>query len=87
MHNRTTLKRHAYLVDEMAKVQSVDLEEQILRGALSVSELEDAVLRCIGCSQPCACEGWLATQQAPAAAPPSYCRNTELFADLKKAAQ
>ncbi|WP_425101589.1 DUF6455 family protein [Tropicibacter sp. S64] len=87
MLSRTTLKRHAHLVDEMAAAQGLDLEEQILRGNLTVSDLEDAVLRCTGCSQPCTCETWLNARQGPIEEPPAYCRNTELFSDIKRAAQ
>ncbi|MFZ7091798.1 DUF6455 family protein [Primorskyibacter sp. 2E233] len=87
MQSRETLKRHAGLVDQMANAQELDLEEQILRGNLSISELDDAVLRCTGCTQPCTCETWLATRSAPVDAPPEYCRNAELFQDLKRASQ
>ena len=87
MQSRKTLKRHAGLVDRMAEAQGLDIEEQMLRGHLSVTELEDAVLRCTGCEQPCACESWLATQNTPVEAPPAYCRNAEIFADLRKAAR
>ena len=86
MQSRDTLKRHAHLVDEMATAQGLDLEEQILRGNLSIPELDDAVLRCTGCSQPCACEAWLAGREAPVVAPPAYCRNTRMFDMLRKAA-
>lgn len=87
MQSRTTLKRHAHLVDEMANAQGLDLEEQILRGNLAVSDLEDAVLRCTGCTKPCDCEDWLASRSLPADSPPDYCRNSELFADLKRSAR
>lgn len=84
MHDTSTLRRHAALVDKMANAQGIDLEEQVLRGALSIPELDDAVLRCTGCTQPCACERWLAALEEPAAATPDYCRNSGLFAALKR---
>ncbi len=84
MLNRTTLRRHADLVDRMANAQGIDLEEQMLRGHLSTSELEDAVLRCTGCSKPCDCDDWLSRQGDNADAAPSYCRNGALFAGLKQ---
>ncbi|WGW05119.1 DUF6455 family protein [Tropicibacter oceani] len=87
MQSRETLKRHAGLVDRMAQAQGLDIEEQMLRGNLSMTELEDAVLRCTGCDQPCTCESWLASRSAPVDVPPEYCRNTEMFADLRKAAR
>lgn len=79
------IARHATLVDWMATSQGVDLEEAILRGALTEEARTDAVLSCTNCTNPGDCEGWLAAQSgAPAASsPPGYCRNTGLFATLK----
>ncbi|MDA7423812.1 DUF6455 family protein [Thalassococcus lentus] len=83
MHSTQTLKRHAGLVDAMAEAQGLDLEEQMLRGKLSFSELEDAVLACTGCAEPCQCEKWLNELDGKAAETPIYCRNASLFSDLK----
>ena len=85
MHAKSVLKRHAGLVDNMANAVGVDLQEQMLRGNLTISELDDAVLRCTGCSKPDACEHWLAGQSQTADVPPGYCRNADVFAALKKA--
>ena len=76
-----TIRRHATLVDRMATARGLDLEEEMLRGALSIPDLDDAVLRCTGCSAPCACEAWL-DQPTPDA--PDYCRNGALFDALKR---
>lgn len=84
MHDTKTLRRHATLVDRMAQARGLDLEETMLRGKLSIPELDDAVLRCTGCTQPCACETWLDQQTAPVTATPGYCRNADLFADLAR---
>ncbi|MGR3377675.1 DUF6455 family protein [Salipiger abyssi] len=84
MPGRTDFKRHATLVDHMANTLGLDLEEQMLRGKLTFSQLDDAVLSCTGCTQPCACETWLATRAKTADAPPFYCRNTQLFDELRK---
>lgn len=83
MLSPTVLKRHAALVDDMANAQGVDLEEQMLRGAVTIDALDDAVLRCTACANPSSCEAWLAKGASNAEAPPSYCRNQEFFADLK----
>ena len=83
MQSRSTLKRHAALVDRMSTAQGLDLEEQVMRGKLSIGELEDAVLRCTGCTNPDACEHWLATQTGPVDGTPEFCRNAHLFRDLK----
>lgn len=85
MQGKRTLKTHAALVDRMATAQGLDLEEQMMRGRFTTSELEDAVLRCTGCSAPDACAHWLETQgQAEAA--PLYCRNAQVFAELRREA-
>lgn len=83
MQSPSTLKKHAALVDRMATAQGVDLEEQAMRGALSIGEIEDAVLRCTGCTDPEACQHWLSTQASAGSPPPDYCRNTEMFDALK----
>ena len=82
MQDTKTLRRHAALVDRMAQAQGIDLEEAMLRGKLDVPELDEIVLGCTGCSQPCKCETWLETVQIPADAPPEYCRNAKVFARL-----
>lgn len=84
MLSQDTLKRHAALVDRMADAQGVDLQEAALRGQLTVSQIEDAVLTCAGCAKTGACERWLDAQRGQADAPPSFCRNTALFAELSR---
>lgn len=85
MPNREQLKRHASLVDRMASARGVDLEEQAMRGNVSIDEISDAVLSCTNCTNPEHCAGWLDAKEAtnqPVSAFPSYCRNAELFAAL-----
>lgn len=79
----TTLKRHAALVDRMANAVGVDLEEKLMQGMLEVDTISDAVLNCTGCSSPGDCELWLDAHAAGADAPPSICRNIEIFDRLK----
>ncbi len=85
MRDDTPFSRHAALVDRMAATQGIDLEESILRGQLTETERHDAILSCTGCTQPGACEHWLADHQGAEdrADPPGYCRNTALFDALK----
>ena len=83
MLSRTVLKRHAGLVDRMAQAVGVDLEEAALEGRVTVSEIDDAVLSCTGCTKPYACESWLAERTGPQEGPPSYCRNMDLLARLR----
>ena len=83
MQSREQLRKHAALVDHMADTLGLDLQEEAMRGRLTFSEIEDAVLRCTGCTQPEACEHWLATRGGSAEEPPAYCRNADLFDDLR----
>lgn len=85
MLSTATLRKHAALVDDMASANGIDLQEQSIRGHLTPSDLDDAVLRCTGCSCADACGTWLAQNTTTADAPPSYCRNTPLFEELRKA--
>lgn len=81
MHNREQLKRHADLVDRMANVRGIDLEEQALRGNVSIDEITDAVLSCTNCTNPEHCSEWLSGRDR-AQKTPEYCRNADLFAEL-----
>ncbi|MCB1341611.1 MAG: hypothetical protein KDK24_11245 [Pseudooceanicola sp.] len=78
------MKRHAGLVDDMARALGVDLEEAALRGLVDIDEISDAVLRCAGCADPGHCAGVLAAQPRLAAAP-GYCRNRALMGQLAAA--
>lgn len=82
MQSARTLKRHADLVDRMAGTQGVDLEEKMMEGLLTPGNLADAVLACTGCANPGDCAHWLESHQDGEPAP-DYCRNVDLFADLK----
>ena len=83
MASDTDFNRHATLVDHMASTLGVDLEEKIMRGRLTYGQLDDAVLACTGCTQPCACEQWLGAQAETAPDAPDYCRNAALFENLR----
>ncbi|MBE0455183.1 DUF6455 family protein [Roseovarius autotrophicus] len=82
MQRTRTLKHHADLVDRMASAQGVDLEQKVMEGLLTPDDISTAVLACTGCSSPGDCEHWLASHETGAPAP-SYCRNVELFEDIK----
>ena len=82
MQSDRTLKRHADLVDRMSAAQGVDLEQKLMEGLLTPDDLSSAVLACTGCANPNECEHWLASHDEAAPAP-DYCRNGDLFADLK----
>lgn len=83
MFTENKYRRHASLVDRMSNTVGVDLEEEALRGRVSPGEIAEAVIRCTTCTQPEACEHWLATRQGTEETPPVYCRNADLFAELQ----
>lgn len=82
MLNKTTLKRHAGLMDDMAGAVGVDMEEAMLGGRMSMDQLHDAVLACTGCAHPGACRHWLDAQDGTAGATPDYCRNADMLGQL-----
>lgn len=83
MLSQKLLRRHADLMDRMAKALGLDLEELILMGQLEVATVGDAVLACTGCTDAEGCDRWLAMQKGPASETPPVCRNSKLFSDLK----
>ena len=83
MPSRTDYTRHARLVDHMAGTLGIDLDEQMMRGKVTASQIDDAVLSCTGCTQPCACDAWLSAQTETAPEAPGYCRNAALFDALR----
>ncbi len=76
------LERHEGLVQAMAKTRGVDLAEALTTGDLSATELRSAVFRCTACSDPDACEEWLAQHSDGADHTPPYCHNAETLARL-----
>ena len=73
---------HTRLVLGMADRQGLDLQELTLRGKFSEDQMEAAVNRCLGCTQPEACAHTL-NSVATAPGLPDYCRNGDVFAALK----
>jgi hypothetical protein len=83
MLSQKTIKRHAGLVDRMASYVGIDLEEAALRGKITISQIDDAVLACTGCSRPCSCEAMLDRATGIVGAAPDFCRNAKVFEALK----
>lgn len=79
-HDR--LKLHANLVDRMAAVRGIDLQEAALRGDVSSADISDLVMRCAGCTQTASCGQWLQDQVGTVSATPQYCRNADAFSAL-----
>lgn len=73
---------HTQLVLRMADKQGVDLQELVLRSALSEDRFEQAVASCLGCIAPGACKCLLDAAE-PRLNLPDFCRNGDLFDELR----
>lgn len=78
----TRLKHHAALVDRMANIRGIDLEEASMRAGFTPDDLADMVQQCAGCAQPDTCVEWMSRQTGAVSETPPYCRNTEVFKKL-----
>ncbi|WP_298852401.1 DUF6455 family protein [uncultured Ruegeria sp.] len=81
MPTQETLRLHAGLVDDMARMLDIDLEEAAIDGSVSVDQISDAVLRCSDCPNPDHCK-YLLNTAVSAQRTPEYCRNQELLHKL-----
>lgn len=81
MPTRESLRLHAGLVDDMARMLDIDLEEAAIGGKVSVDQISEAVLRCTDCPNPDHCQDLL-KKMATAGRTPEYCRNQELLHKL-----
>ncbi|ATG49340.1 hypothetical protein CEW89_18215 [Celeribacter ethanolicus] len=66
---------HERLMNRMAQTLGVDFEELKQRGQCDEGAMENRVHRCMGCTDPEACEVFLADHEAGAEFAPAYCRN------------
>lgn len=82
MTYHTKRDAHTRLVLGMADRQGLDLQDLAMRAELSEDRFEHAVDRCLGCTAPDACKSLLATA-GPQLDLPGYCRNGDLFDDLR----
>ncbi|MCU0906238.1 MAG: DUF6455 family protein [Rhodobacteraceae bacterium] len=71
-------------VGRMATTVGTDLGAALEQGTLGPSGLRGAVARCQGCTEACACDDWLDSHAAGADRPPAYCRNVDLFLELRQ---
>ncbi|WP_120631872.1 DUF6455 family protein [Ruegeria sp. EL01] len=81
MPSRETLRLHAGLVDEMAKMLDVDLEEAAIDGSVSIDQISDAVVRCTECPNPAHCQD-IINGAVSLSHTPEYCRNKDLLHKL-----
>ncbi len=81
MQNAKTLAKHAALVDSMAEHLGVDLDEQVMRGAVEPDLIPDLVLRCTNCTDPEACARLLVMTERLDEAP-HYCVNRKNLSEI-----
>ena len=77
------LDRHAELFDRMSKAVGANFAAAIEDGRYGPEAYRSAVLRCAGCTEAGACEGWHRLHPDGAEHPPGYCRNSALLDALK----
>ena len=87
METSKKLKRHAALLDEMAKTLGIDLQEAAIRGDLRIDDISEAVLRCTGCPDPQHCSHWMQGHIEGATVTPDYCSNAALLQQLRQASE
>ncbi|MBV1869136.1 MAG: hypothetical protein KUG69_14725 [Marinosulfonomonas sp.] len=78
------LNRHADLSYKMAETVGVDLTEVGQRGYFPPETVRSSIFSCMGCDDTSACEHWLEDHSKGAGETPGYCRNSDLFAKLKR---
>lgn len=84
MIEKEKLKQHAALFSKMAQAAGLETETALISGAwLSPGDISDAVLRCTQCAGVKHCERWLASVDTADNAAPGFCRNRDLFAELR----
>lgn len=76
------LDKHAGLVSGMSDRVGVDWPQAIEKSPEAAMEYRNAVLKCAGCNDVAACQGWQASHET-AENPPEYCLNGEVFEGLK----
>lgn len=65
---------HERLMQRLADANGVDLDLMTQSGTLSPETYEDAVLNCVGCSDPEGCNARVAGGQSDI---PAFCRNRD----------
>lgn len=83
MSGKAKFDEHAELVEKMAEVLGVDLDEEMMAGRWTPEDLQATVSRCLGCTDPANCRFWLEEHAAGAAETPGYCRNKDLLETMR----
>lgn len=83
MSGKTKFDEHSDLVERMAGTLGVDLDAAMMAGRWTPDDLLATVARCLGCTDPDECRGWLDDNSTGAAEPPRYCRNKDILETLR----
>ncbi|TCP62368.1 hypothetical protein EV663_102213 [Rhodovulum bhavnagarense] len=84
MSGRNRYDEHASLVEQMAEVLGVDLTEETMAGRWTPEDMQATVNRCLGCTDPDHCKGWLqGNRPGESDTTPGYCRNKELLEAMR----
>ncbi|MBK1636408.1 DUF6455 family protein [Rhodovulum adriaticum] len=74
---------HTRLVEAMAETLGVDLAEETMAGRWTPEDMSATVNRCMGCTDPAQCKGWLTDNRDGAKETPGYCRNKDLLEAMR----
>jgi len=83
MSGKSKYDEHAELVEKMAETLGVDLTEEMMAGRWTPEDMQSTVSRCLGCTDPSQCKGWLQDNAAGADETPGYCRNKDLLEAMR----
>ncbi|MBN2906380.1 MAG: hypothetical protein JXJ18_06720 [Rhodobacteraceae bacterium] len=83
MSGKQRYDEHAELVEKMAEALGVDLAEETMAGRWTPEEMQATVSRCLGCTDPAHCKGWLEENKAGVEETPGYCRNKDLLEAMR----
>jgi hypothetical protein len=83
MSGQSKYDEHSGLMEMMAETLGIDLTEEMMSGRWTPEDMQAGVERCLGCTDPTQCKGWLKDNNAGADETPGYCRNKELLEAMR----
>ncbi|SIO55801.1 hypothetical protein SAMN05444722_3534 [Rhodovulum sp. ES.010] len=83
MSGESKYDEHAELVEKMAEVLGIDLTEEMMAGRWTPEDMQATVSRCLGCTDPGQCKGWIGEHVSGTGETPAYCRNKDLLEAMR----
>jgi hypothetical protein len=83
MSGQSKYDEHAALMQRMAETLGLDLTEEMMSGRWTPEDMQAGVSRCLGCTDPSTCKGWLSAHGEGADEAPGYCRNKDLLEAMR----